>query len=58
MFFDPMYLLFAAPALVVMLYAQYKVSSTYKKYSKVASMQRKTGADVAMLCFVPTDWAT
>jgi Zn-dependent membrane protease YugP len=49
MFFDPMYLLFAAPALVVMLYAQYKVSSTYKKYAKVASMQRKTGAEVAML---------
>jgi Zn-dependent membrane protease YugP len=49
MFFDPMYLLFAAPALVVMLYAQYKVSSTYKKYSRVASMQKKTGADVALL---------
>jgi len=49
MFFDPMYLLFAAPALVAMLYAQYKVSSTYKKYAKVASMQRKTGAEVATL---------
>jgi Zn-dependent membrane protease YugP len=36
MFFDPMHLLFAAPALVVMLYSQYKVSSTYKKYSKVS----------------------
>jgi Zn-dependent membrane protease YugP len=49
MFFDPMYLLFAAPALIVMLYAQWRVSSTYKKYSKVSNTQRKTGADMALL---------
>ncbi len=49
MFFDPMYLLFAAPALIVMLYAQYRVSSTYKKYSKIPNMQKKTGADIALL---------
>jgi Zn-dependent membrane protease YugP len=49
MFFDPMYLLFAAPALIVMLYAQWRVSSTYKKYSKIPSMQKKTGADIALL---------
>ena len=49
MFFDPMYLLFAAPALIVMLYAQYKVSSTYKKYSKVGNLQKKSGADIALL---------
>ena len=49
MFFDPVYLLFAAPALIVMLYAQYRVSSTYKKYSRVSNLQRKTGADIALL---------
>jgi Zn-dependent membrane protease YugP len=49
MFFDPMYLAFAAPALIVMLYAQWRVSSTYKKYSKIPSMQKKTGADIALL---------
>jgi Zn-dependent membrane protease YugP len=49
MFFDPMYLLFAAPALVVMFYAQWRVSSTYKKYSKIPNMQKKTGSDIAML---------
>ncbi len=49
MFFDPMYLLFAAPALIVMLYAQWRVSSTYKKYSKIPNMQKKTGADIALL---------
>lgn len=49
MFFDPVYLLFAAPALIVMLYAQYRVSSTYKKYSRISNLQRKTGADIALL---------
>ena len=47
MFFDPMYLLFAAPALLLMLYAQWRVNSTYKKYSKVLNMQKKTGAEIA-----------
>jgi Zn-dependent membrane protease YugP len=49
MLFDPMYLLFAAPALILMLYAQWRVSSTYKKYSKVTNMQKKTGAEIALL---------
>ncbi len=49
MLFGPMYLLFAAPALIIMLYAQWRVSSTYKKYSRIPSMQRKTGADIALL---------
>ena len=44
-----MYLLFAAPALIVMIYAQWRVSSTYKKYSKISNMQKKTGADIALL---------
>jgi Zn-dependent membrane protease YugP len=49
MLFDPMYLLFAAPALILMLYAQWRVSSTYKKYSKVTNMQKTTGAEIALL---------
>jgi Zn-dependent membrane protease YugP len=48
MFFDPMYLVFAAPALILMLFAQWRVSSTYKKYSKVTNMQKKTGAEIAL----------
>jgi Zn-dependent membrane protease YugP len=49
MFFDPMYLLFAAPALLLMLYAQWRVSSTYKKHSKIPNLQKKTGAEIALL---------
>ncbi len=49
MFFDPLYLLIAAPALIFMLYAQWRVTSTYKKYAKVANLQDKTGAEVAAL---------
>ncbi|MBI2854621.1 MAG: zinc metallopeptidase [Chloroflexi bacterium] len=47
MFFDPLYFLFMAPALIFMIIAQARVSSTFNKYSKVANMQRLTGADVA-----------
>ncbi|MDP6100662.1 MAG: zinc metallopeptidase [Dehalococcoidia bacterium] len=46
-FFDPMYLLFAAPAMLVMLYAQAKVRSAYSKYAKVPNLNRVTGLDVA-----------
>lgn len=47
MFFDPMYFVFAAPALILMVYAQLKVMSAYGKYSKVASLRGATGAQVA-----------
>jgi Zn-dependent membrane protease YugP len=46
-FFDPMYIVFAAPALLLMLYAQWKVQSTYSKYAQVQNMQRMTGASAA-----------
>ncbi len=49
MFFDPMYLLFSAPALILMLYAQYRVSTAFKRFSRVLNMQRKTGAEAANL---------
>jgi hypothetical protein len=45
MFF--LYFLFMLPPFLFMLYAQHKVSSTYKKYSKVTNMQRITGAQAA-----------
>jgi Zn-dependent membrane protease YugP len=45
--FDPMWFLFMIGPLIFMLVAQAKVSSAYGKYSKVANLQRLTGAQVA-----------
>ena len=47
MFFDPMYFVFALPALGLALYAQFRVRSTYGKYSQVANASGMTGAQVA-----------
>ncbi|KUG03782.1 putative metal-dependent peptidase [hydrocarbon metagenome] len=41
------YLIFILPALLLSIYAQYKVSATFKKYSQVRSSRGTTGADVA-----------
>ena len=46
-FFDPLYLLFAAPALLLALYAQAKVSSAYSKYSQVRNARNVTGVQAA-----------
>ncbi|MBI3973626.1 MAG: zinc metallopeptidase [Chloroflexi bacterium] len=46
-FFDPMYFVFALPALVFALYATWKVRSTYGKYAQVANATGLTGADTA-----------
>ena len=46
MFYDPTFLLLI-PALLLALYAQFKVQSTYAKYSKVANIRNYTGAQVA-----------
>ena len=46
-FFDPMYFLFMIPPLIFMFYAQAKVSSTFKKYSQVASSSRISGVEAA-----------
>lgn len=46
-FFDPVYFLFMIPPLIFMFYAQAKVNSTFKKYSKVASSSRITGIEAA-----------
>ncbi len=46
-FFDPMYFVIALPALLLALYAQWKVNSTYQKMSRVPNMVHLTGAEVA-----------
>lgn len=46
-FFDPRYMLFMLPTLLLALFAQWRVSATYRKYSDVRNAQGLTGADVA-----------
>ncbi|MCL4464531.1 MAG: zinc metallopeptidase [Chloroflexi bacterium] len=46
-FFDPLYFLFALPALLAMCYAQWRVRSAYGKYSQVRNTRNATGAEVA-----------
>ncbi len=43
------YLIYLAIIIILPLYAQFKVKSTYKKYSKVRSESGMTGAEVARL---------
>lgn len=47
MFFDPLWFLFAAPGLLLGLYAQVKVKSTFAKYSEVAPANGMNGAQAA-----------
>jgi len=46
-FFDPMYLLFAMPALLLAMFAQWKVKSAYDKYTKIRNAKNLTGVQVA-----------
>lgn len=46
-FFDPLYLVFALPALLLGLYAQMKVQGAVNKYSQVATTRGVTGGQVA-----------
>ncbi|MGN1385096.1 MAG: zinc metallopeptidase [Bacillus sp. (in: firmicutes)] len=41
------YLIYLAIIILIPIYAQFKVKSTYKRYTKVASSSRMTGAEVA-----------
>lgn len=45
--FDIYYLVLVLPAFIFAMYAQFKVSSTFKKYSRYGSASGMTGADVA-----------
>ncbi|MFP4013314.1 MAG: zinc metallopeptidase [Chitinispirillaceae bacterium] len=47
LFFDPLYLLFALPGLILALYASFVTKSTFRKYSKVGSARGITGAEAA-----------
>ena len=47
MFFDPTYLLFMAPAFILMMLTQWYVNSSYKKWSQVGARSRLTGAEAA-----------
>lgn len=47
--FDYTYLIFCLPPLLLAMWAQYKVKSTFAQYSKVASERGMTGRDAARL---------
>ena len=46
-FYDPRYLIFMAPAFILMMLVQYYVSSAYKRWSRVTSQLRLTGSQAA-----------
>jgi Zn-dependent membrane protease YugP len=46
-FFDPLWFLIMLPPFIFMIYAQIRVNSAFKKYSKVANSQRITGVQAA-----------
>jgi uncharacterized protein len=47
MMFDPLYLLFAAPGLLLSLWASYRVRTAFDHYSKVGTMRGLSGAEAA-----------
>ncbi len=47
MMFDPMYLVFLAPALLLSLWASFRTRSAFNKYSKVRAASGLTGAQAA-----------
>jgi Zn-dependent membrane protease YugP len=48
-FFDPVYLLFAIPPLLLGLWAQFRVQSAFRKYSKVKTGNGINGAQMARM---------
>jgi len=46
-YFDPLYFVFALPALLLGLWAQFKVQSSFKKYSKVKATSGMSGSEAA-----------
>lgn len=49
MFFDPLYFILAIPGLLLTLWAQWRVNSTYDKYSRVPNARGLTGVQAADL---------
>ena len=48
MYLDSTYLIFVLPAMLLAFWAQYKVNSTYEKFSKHTNHRGITGAEVAV----------
>ncbi|MDQ6825435.1 MAG: zinc metallopeptidase [Candidatus Eremiobacteraeota bacterium] len=48
-FFDPMYLVYALPGLIVALWAQWAVQSTFARYARVPTSTGISGAEAARL---------
>jgi Zn-dependent membrane protease YugP len=46
-FFDPTYFIFAIPAMLFAMWAQWRVQSSFQKWSQVANARQLNGADVA-----------
>ena len=46
-FFNPTYLMYMLPAIILMMAVQYYVNSAYKKWSRVQARSRLTGAQAA-----------
>lgn len=53
-YWNPTYWLFVAPALLFMLYAQWRVKSAYSKWDKVANARHMTGTEVAQRLMAET----
>lgn len=49
MFFDPMYFVYALPALLLALWAQWSVRATFARYARVPTSSGISGVDVARL---------
>ncbi len=47
MYYDPIYLCLMAPAFMLMMFAQWWVSSTYKKWSRIENNARVSGREIA-----------
>jgi Zn-dependent membrane protease YugP len=52
-YFDPLYFIFLAPALLLAFYAQMKVRSAYARYTRQANQRRLTGLDAARIILGP-----
>lgn len=49
LFFDPLYMVFAFPALLLALWAQWKVQSTYNKFARVPTSTGIDGVQAAQM---------
>ena len=52
-YFNPQYLFFMAPAILVMLAAQWYVKSTYRKWDRVPTISRLTGEQITQKMILP-----